>query len=97
MAIGQPDPAKLMMALIPPSPSGTALSSRGGSIPHEAGECKPCLFVNSKLGCANGARCMFCHLRHRRVRHRAPRNAREEARKLAAAAAQARQLAAGMA
>lgn len=32
-----------------------------GSIGHEAGTCKPCVFYHTK-GCANGSSCTFCHL-----------------------------------
>lgn len=32
-----------------------------GSLGHSIGRCKPCAFV-SKLGCASGVKCSFCHL-----------------------------------
>lgn len=47
------------------SAAGAALPS-AGSILHEAGKCKPCLFVHSKVGCQNDKSCQFCHLAHRR-------------------------------
>lgn len=31
---------------------------------HNAGECRPCLYYNSKRGCINGDTCRFCHLAH---------------------------------
>jgi hypothetical protein len=31
---------------------------------HAIGECKPCLYLNSKMGCLNGEGCRFCHLPH---------------------------------
>jgi len=31
---------------------------------HNSGECRPCLYYNSKRGCMNGANCRFCHLAH---------------------------------
>lgn len=31
---------------------------------HQAGECKPCMYLNSKNGCNNGNDCRFCHLSH---------------------------------
>mmetsp|Transcript_19540 Transcript_19540/g.39451 ORF Transcript_19540/g.39451 Transcript_19540/m.39451 type:complete len:266 (+) Transcript_19540:86-883(+) len=37
-----------------------------GSALHEAGRCKPCMFVNTIVGCTNGSACDFCHLRHQR-------------------------------
>lgn len=45
---------------------------------HDAGECKPCLWVNNKRGCLNGDHCKFCHLDHQSAsfkRHR-PRKAK---------------------
>lgn len=32
---------------------------------HAAGNCRPCLYYNSKKGCMNGGECRFCHLAHR--------------------------------
>jgi hypothetical protein len=32
-----------------------------GSLGHYMRRCKPCAFV-TKMGCANGAQCIFCHL-----------------------------------
>lgn len=37
-----------------------------GSVAHVAGECKPCLFINTKMGCQNGTNCQFCHFPHKR-------------------------------
>jgi hypothetical protein len=37
-----------------------------GSARHDFGECKPCLFVNTNVGCQNGAGCDFCHFTHKR-------------------------------
>lgn len=31
---------------------------------HNSGECRPCLYHNSKRGCVNGNNCRFCHLAH---------------------------------
>lgn len=31
---------------------------------HGIGECRPCLYLNSKSGCLNGSDCRFCHLPH---------------------------------
>jgi len=37
-----------------------------GSARHDFGECKPCLFVNTNVGCQNGSGCEFCHFTHKR-------------------------------
>jgi len=37
-----------------------------GSLFHENGTCKPCLFVRTDVGCQSGEACKFCHLQHRR-------------------------------
>ncbi|CAL1153448.1 unnamed protein product, partial [Cladocopium goreaui] len=39
-----------------------------GSIAHtrpEASKCKPCIFLHTAAGCAQGPECAFCHLTHR--------------------------------
>mmetsp|Transcript_60144 Transcript_60144/g.140123 ORF Transcript_60144/g.140123 Transcript_60144/m.140123 type:complete len:253 (+) Transcript_60144:60-818(+) len=33
-----------------------------GSARHQGRRCKPCAFVGTEKGCANGFECMFCHL-----------------------------------
>mmetsp|Transcript_17153 Transcript_17153/g.40302 ORF Transcript_17153/g.40302 Transcript_17153/m.40302 type:complete len:247 (+) Transcript_17153:58-798(+) len=35
-----------------------------GSAEHHLGNCKPCHFFKSKVGCKQGAECLFCHLAH---------------------------------
>mmetsp|Transcript_30038 Transcript_30038/g.69997 ORF Transcript_30038/g.69997 Transcript_30038/m.69997 type:complete len:299 (-) Transcript_30038:224-1120(-) len=35
-----------------------------GSFEHEAGLCRPCMYVMSKAGCRKGAFCSYCHLAH---------------------------------
>jgi len=35
-----------------------------GSALHGTGECKPCLFFHTRIGCMAGADCDFCHLAH---------------------------------
>lgn len=37
-----------------------------GSTLHDEGGCRPCLFVNAKIGCQNGTLCDFCHFPHKR-------------------------------
>jgi hypothetical protein len=37
-----------------------------GCARHECGDCKPCIFVHTHLGCAQGASCTFCHYPHKR-------------------------------
>ena len=38
---------------------------------HESEECKPCLYMQSRVGCLMGKSCAFCHLPH------APRKSKE--------------------
>lgn len=35
-----------------------------GSELHALGQCKPCLYMSTKVGCLNGTECRFCHLGH---------------------------------
>jgi len=35
-----------------------------GSSQHDEGQCKPCHYVHTKLGCLNGKDCNFCHIPH---------------------------------
>lgn len=55
---------------------GTAQSFEGlvsaGSALHDAGKCKPCLFLKSKVGCDKGVDCRFCHLHHKRSENPRP-------------------------
>lgn len=54
-----------------------------GSVLHEAGTCKPCLFMHTKIGCQNGETCEFCHFRHKRSGKARPcKGKRERYRKL---------------
>jgi len=43
-----------------------------GSLTHEQGSCKPCMFQLSKTGCLNGPDCNFCHLQHSRTKFPRP-------------------------
>lgn len=48
---------------VPRSNDGTLLTI--GSIPHEEGACKPCVFAHSERKiCQNGVQCTFCHFPH---------------------------------
>jgi hypothetical protein len=53
-----------LMARIPRDEDGNLLSA--GSIYHDEGTCKPCVFFNSDKGksCENGIYCRFCHFKH---------------------------------
>merc|ERR1719473_2224386 len=52
-----------LLQRVPHDENGTLMSI--GSIAHEAGTCKPCVFAyNAKKACANGIRCSFCHFVH---------------------------------
>lgn len=46
------------------SAEGQGLPWSKGSRMHEAGKCKPCHYVHTKLGCLNGEECNFCHIPH---------------------------------
>uniref|UniRef100_A0A7S0FYH5 C3H1-type domain-containing protein n=1 Tax=Pyrodinium bahamense TaxID=73915 RepID=A0A7S0FYH5_9DINO len=45
-------------------PASSVRQASVGSELHNLGECKPCLYLNSKVGCYNGQDCKFCHLQH---------------------------------
>eukprot|EP00747_Dinoflagellata_sp_TGD_P109033 gnl/TRDRNA2_/TRDRNA2_170577_c1_seq6.p1 gnl/TRDRNA2_/TRDRNA2_170577_c1~~gnl/TRDRNA2_/TRDRNA2_170577_c1_seq6.p1 ORF type:complete len:283 (-),score=53.91 gnl/TRDRNA2_/TRDRNA2_170577_c1_seq6:93-905(-) len=47
-------------------------SESKGSAQHEEGQCTPCLWVRSKVGCKTGASCLFCHLEHRKQGRKRP-------------------------
>mmetsp|Transcript_120701 Transcript_120701/g.341320 ORF Transcript_120701/g.341320 Transcript_120701/m.341320 type:complete len:265 (-) Transcript_120701:217-1011(-) len=55
-----------------PAPGGVDALQPYVSELHASGECKPCLYVNSKSGCFNGADCRFCHLQHSKNRRPRP-------------------------
>ncbi|CAK0796576.1 unnamed protein product [Prorocentrum cordatum] len=42
---------------------------------HAAGTCRPCLFLGTEVGCANGRTCRFCHLPHAAKRRARPSRA----------------------
>jgi len=53
-----------------------------GSTDHDT-NCKPCLFVFTKVGCQNGLTCTFCHFKHKRgCRPRPCKGKRNRYRKL---------------
>lgn len=56
----------------PPSSSGNLLSAGTCQILHDCGDCKPCLFVQTPVGCKEGSDCSFCHLRHSRSKFPRP-------------------------
>lgn len=37
-----------------------------GSQNHGFGQCRPCMFFHTQVGCQNGVKCEFCHFPHRR-------------------------------
>mmetsp|Transcript_87938 Transcript_87938/g.283951 ORF Transcript_87938/g.283951 Transcript_87938/m.283951 type:complete len:285 (+) Transcript_87938:60-914(+) len=53
-----------------------------GTMKHEAGLCKPCVFFPSEIGCSNGITCLFCHITHARAQRRLCKNKRERYKKL---------------
>lgn len=55
-----------------------------GSELHEAGQCKPCHYVNTKAGCSNGDQCDFCHLSHQKKNRPRPcKSKRTKCKKMA--------------
>jgi len=40
------------------------LHPNNGSALHEQGQCRPCAFVRSEMGCKAGHSCRFCHYEH---------------------------------
>eukprot|EP00747_Dinoflagellata_sp_TGD_P215464 gnl/TRDRNA2_/TRDRNA2_88148_c1_seq1.p1 gnl/TRDRNA2_/TRDRNA2_88148_c1~~gnl/TRDRNA2_/TRDRNA2_88148_c1_seq1.p1 ORF type:complete len:174 (+),score=27.24 gnl/TRDRNA2_/TRDRNA2_88148_c1_seq1:2-523(+) len=65
-----------------PQPSTPYMRSKG-SVTHDAGECKPCLWLTSKVGCFQGAECNFCHLSHpKKSRSRPCKAKRTQCKKL---------------
>jgi len=53
-----------------------------GTMKHEAGLCKPCVFFPSEIGCSNGITCLFCHITHARAQRRLCKSKRERYKKL---------------
>jgi len=52
-----------LLRLVPRDANGALLSI--GSVGHEEGTCKPCVFAfNENKPCGNGLRCSFCHYQH---------------------------------
>jgi len=43
-----------------------------GSLGHDSGTCKPCMFLFSKTGCFAGPDCQFCHFSHCRSKFPRP-------------------------
>jgi len=51
---------------------------------HPQGQCRPCHYYGTKIGCQNGASCSFCHLDHpKRFRLRPCKSKRSKCKKLA--------------
>lgn len=72
------------MASIPEDQNGKLMSL--GSRHHPLGTCKPCLFVRTTVGCANGVACPFCHFKHKRSEGRKPcKSKRDRYRRIVAA------------
>eukprot|EP00428_Durinskia_dybowskii_P028189 CAMPEP_0170252372 /NCGR_PEP_ID=MMETSP0116_2-20130129/26020_1 /TAXON_ID=400756 /ORGANISM="Durinskia baltica, Strain CSIRO CS-38" /LENGTH=270 /DNA_ID=CAMNT_0010503343 /DNA_START=64 /DNA_END=876 /DNA_ORIENTATION=+ len=49
-----------------------------GSAMHGVGRCRPCMFIHTIVGCANGAACEYCHISHRRRRAARPCKAKRD-------------------
>jgi len=64
--------------------AGTSDRWSVGTELHEAGTCKPCLYINTRDGCFNGRRCKFCHAEHKRNRPRPSKSERQRCKQLIA-------------
>mmetsp|Transcript_85626 Transcript_85626/g.167529 ORF Transcript_85626/g.167529 Transcript_85626/m.167529 type:complete len:247 (-) Transcript_85626:372-1112(-) len=49
-----------------------------GSLLHDTGRCKPCLFEHTVVGCSSGASCSFCHFPHSRKQGPRPCKSKRE-------------------
>jgi len=47
-----------------------------GSLLHDQGTCRPCVFARTRMGCHNGSDCHFCHFTHFRKAAARPCKAR---------------------
>lgn len=61
----QPDRKEEEVAARAPGQHAEGRASVGSQL-HDAGQCRPCLFVHTQVGCQNGIACDFCHFHHRR-------------------------------
>lgn len=85
-ALSEEELTEDVLKLIPKSAEGEMLSY--GSIKHESGTCKPCVFFrHPRKGCHNGVRCLFCHFPHEPKKRVRVSRKRRAARQAAAAAA----------
>jgi len=68
---------------------GPAVSERSaGSVGHDTGSCKPCMFQFSTAGCFSGPDCQFCHFSHCRAKFPRPsKGKRDRIKKLLSSAA----------
>jgi len=57
-----------------------------GTALHASGQCKPCLYLNTRDGCFNGAKCNFCHAEHKRNRPRPSKATRTRCKQILAMA-----------
>mmetsp|Transcript_12603 Transcript_12603/g.32374 ORF Transcript_12603/g.32374 Transcript_12603/m.32374 type:complete len:282 (+) Transcript_12603:74-919(+) len=63
-----------------------------GAERHASGQCKPCHYLRTKVGCMNGPECSFCHMEHaQRVRPRPCKSARMKCKRMAAKLDQVKQ------
>lgn len=72
-SVSRPDAAK-------DAPQAT--TSLGNAL-HDSGQCKPCVYFSSEMGCHKGANCRFCHAAHRRKgRQRPCKSTRNQCKKV---------------
>eukprot|EP00930_Biecheleria_cincta_P087417 TRINITY_DN76650_c0_g1_i1.p1 TRINITY_DN76650_c0_g1~~TRINITY_DN76650_c0_g1_i1.p1 ORF type:complete len:314 (+),score=67.72 TRINITY_DN76650_c0_g1_i1:126-1067(+) len=59
-----PEELEALRLAVPKDANGQPTSK--GSIWHQEGNCRPCFFFKSPVGCSKGVECTFCHFHHRR-------------------------------
>eukprot|EP00747_Dinoflagellata_sp_TGD_P170933 gnl/TRDRNA2_/TRDRNA2_203739_c0_seq1.p1 gnl/TRDRNA2_/TRDRNA2_203739_c0~~gnl/TRDRNA2_/TRDRNA2_203739_c0_seq1.p1 ORF type:complete len:219 (-),score=32.20 gnl/TRDRNA2_/TRDRNA2_203739_c0_seq1:129-785(-) len=83
------NPPKVRAERPPPDPGYPTV----GSVDHDSGKCRPCLWFPTQVGCYHGARCEKCHFQHP-GRAKPSKWKRDNIRKRAAAQAAAKERAA---
>jgi len=51
---------------------------------HATGNCRPCKYIDTPMGCCFGNDCRFCHLSHKKSRVRPSKSTRKKCKKLVA-------------
>eukprot|EP00747_Dinoflagellata_sp_TGD_P120835 gnl/TRDRNA2_/TRDRNA2_173330_c0_seq4.p1 gnl/TRDRNA2_/TRDRNA2_173330_c0~~gnl/TRDRNA2_/TRDRNA2_173330_c0_seq4.p1 ORF type:complete len:208 (+),score=25.37 gnl/TRDRNA2_/TRDRNA2_173330_c0_seq4:67-690(+) len=86
--IGDPMNMQPREEVVPSSPTKKGYGMpTAGSVHHDIGKCKPCLWLHSAQGCSRQADCRFCHLSHsKQTRTRPSKGKRDSVRRRTAQA-----------